>query len=156
MRNTSAFDHPRCGLCAACLLASSAAPAAARPTPPTNGSSCALTTGFLLPDLPHHLHRRPLHRPRAFCWPPLTTRYIYMTNEIAFLALDKITPVSLSVANTLKRVAVILAAALVFRTRLTPLGAVGSALAMLGTLSYSIAKNQGAVCIANRRPGAAF
>ena len=73
-----------------------------------------------------------------------------MTNEIAFLALDKITPVSLSVANTLKRVAVILAAALVFRTRLTPLGAVGSALAVLGTLSYSIAKNQGAVCIANR------
>ena len=52
--------------------------------------------------------------------------------------------------NTLKRVAVILAPALVFRTRLTPLGAVGSALAVLGTLSYSIAKNQGAVRIANR------
>ena len=66
----------------------------------------------------------------------------YIYNEFSFLALDKLSPVTHSVANTLKRVVIIVASCIVFRTPTTLLGNVGSAIAVLGTLLYSLAKKK--------------
>jgi solute carrier family 35 protein E1 len=45
-----------------------------------------------------------------------------------------------SVGNTVKRVVVIVAAALAFKTPMTPIGIAGSAIAIGGVLLYSIVK----------------
>lgn len=67
--------------------------------------------------------------------------YYYLYNEVAFLALSQVAPVTHAVGNTIKRVVIILASVIVFGNQLTPLGAAGSAIAILGTLLYSLAKN---------------
>ena len=54
----------------------------------------------------------------------------------------KVSPVTHSIANTIKRVCIILATVVVFGNKLTPLGALGSSLAVAGTLAYSLAKSK--------------
>jgi solute carrier family 35, member E1 len=64
----------------------------------------------------------------------------YTYNEFAFLALDKLSPVTHSVANVVKRVVITVFSTIVFDTPLTPQGSVGIGIALLGTLLYSLAK----------------
>ena len=68
--------------------------------------------------------------------------YYYAYNEVAFVALNKVSPVTHSIANTIKRVCIILATVLVFGNKMTGLGAAGSAIAIFGTFVYSIAKSK--------------
>lgn len=72
----------------------------------------------------------------------LSGAFYYLYNEVAFLALDNVAPVTHAVGNTIKRVVIILASVIVFRNPLSPLGAAGSAIAIFGTLLYSLAKNK--------------
>merc|ERR1719454_201964 len=66
----------------------------------------------------------------------------YIYNEVAFLALAEVAPVTHAVTNTVKRVVIILASILVFKTSITPLGAVGSAITIAGALLYALAKQK--------------
>ena len=66
----------------------------------------------------------------------------YTYNECAFIALSSIHPVTHAVANTIKRVAVIVVSVLYFRNPLTLTGATGSTIAIIGVLLYSLAKAQ--------------
>ena len=66
----------------------------------------------------------------------------YIYNEVAFLALSEVAPVTHAVTNTVKRVVIILASVLVFRNPVSKLGALGSGIAILGATAYSIAKNK--------------
>jgi len=66
----------------------------------------------------------------------------YIYNEVAFLALSEVAPVTHAVTNTVKRVVIILASVVVFKTKITLLGSVGSGLAILGALLYSLAKGK--------------
>jgi len=68
--------------------------------------------------------------------------FYYLYNEVAFLALSEVAPVTHAVGNTIKRVVIILASVIVFQNPLSPLGALGSAVAVFGTLLYSLAKNK--------------
>jgi len=68
--------------------------------------------------------------------------YYYAYNEVAFITLNKVAPVTHSIANTFKRVAIILATVLVFGNKLSTLGAIGSTIAVAGTLVYSLAKSK--------------
>jgi len=78
-----------------------------------------------------------------FVWSMLYSGfYYYMYNEVAFQALGKLDPVSHAVANTMKRVVIIITAIIVFHTPVTPLGVAGSSIAIGGTLLYSLAKNK--------------
>jgi solute carrier family 35 protein E1 len=52
------------------------------------------------------------------------------------------------VANTLKRVVIIVASCIVFQTPMTLLGGVGSGIAVLGTLLYSLSKKK---CVHSQR-----
>ena len=64
----------------------------------------------------------------------------YLYNEASFLALSRLDAVTHSVANTLKRVVIIVASCIVFRTPMSLIGGIGSAIAVGGTLLYSLAK----------------
>lgn len=64
----------------------------------------------------------------------------YIYNELSFKVLSKVNPVTHALANTMKRVVIILSSVIVFRNPMTTAGKVGSALAMLGTLLYSLAR----------------
>merc|ERR1719408_1094141 len=55
--------------------------------------------------------------------------YYYAYNEVAFVTLNQVSPITHSIANTIKRVCIILATCIVFRNKLTPLGALGSSIA---------------------------
>merc|ERR1719238_427931 len=66
----------------------------------------------------------------------------YIYNEVAFLALAEVAPVTHAVTNTVKRVVIILASILVFKTTITPLGALGSGITIVGALLYALAKQK--------------
>jgi solute carrier family 35 protein E1 len=55
----------------------------------------------------------------------------YLYNEASFQALERLSPVTHSVANTLKRVIIIVASCIVFKTPMSKEGMVGSAVAVL-------------------------
>jgi solute carrier family 35 protein E1 len=66
--------------------------------------------------------------------------FYYLYNEVAFLCLDNVHPITHAVGNTIKRVVIILASVVVFGTTMTPLNKIGSSLAIFGVLLYSLAK----------------
>lgn len=71
----------------------------------------------------------------------LSAAFYYLYNEVAFLALDNVAPVTHALGNTIKRVVIILTSVLVFGSTMTTQGAIGSAIAIGGVLLYSLAKN---------------
>jgi solute carrier family 35 protein E1 len=71
-----------------------------------------------------------------------TGLYFYTYNEIAMLALNNVHPVTHAVANTIKRVVILLACVIFFRTPMTPLCQAGSAIAIGGSYLYSVAKGK--------------
>lgn len=67
--------------------------------------------------------------------------FFYLYQEVAFKALDSVHPVTHAVANTVKRVVIIVTSVFVFQNPITKNNAFGSAIALFGVLLYSIAKN---------------
>jgi len=72
----------------------------------------------------------------------LAGAFYYLYNEVAFLALGRVNPVTHAVGNTIKRVVIIVASVVAFKTPISTLGVVGSSIAILGTLLYSLAKSK--------------
>jgi solute carrier family 35 protein E1 len=71
--------------------------------------------------------------------PTLYTPQHPLRAQVAFLALNEVAPVTHAVTNTVKRVVIILVSILVFRTPVSALGALGSAMAIGGATAYSLA-----------------
>jgi len=65
----------------------------------------------------------------------------YAYNEVAFLALGKVNPVTHAVGNTIKRVVIIVASVFFFNTPMSTGSIIGSSIAIAGTLLYSLAMN---------------
>jgi solute carrier family 35 protein E1 len=65
----------------------------------------------------------------------------YAYNEVAFLALGKVNPVTHAVGNTVKRVVIIVASVIAFKTPMSTGSIIGSSIAIAGTLLYSLAMN---------------
>lgn len=65
----------------------------------------------------------------------------YAYNEVAFLALGKVNPVTHAVGNTIKRVVIIIASVVAFKTPMSTGSIIGSSIAIAGTLMYSLAMN---------------
>ena len=72
----------------------------------------------------------------------LASLFYYLYNEVAFLCLDNISPVSHALGNTVKRVFIIISSMLVFGNRMTLRGAFGSAMAIAGVFWYSVEKSR--------------
>jgi solute carrier family 35 protein E1 len=65
----------------------------------------------------------------------------YAYNEVAFLALGKVNPVTHAVGNTIKRVVIIVASVIAFKAPMSTGSIIGSSIAIAGTLMYSLAMN---------------
>mmetsp|Transcript_9119 Transcript_9119/g.20609 ORF Transcript_9119/g.20609 Transcript_9119/m.20609 type:complete len:386 (-) Transcript_9119:247-1404(-) len=65
----------------------------------------------------------------------------YLYNEVAFKALGKVNPVTHAVGNTIKRVVIIVASVVAFKTPMSTGSIIGSSIAIAGTLLYSLAMN---------------
>jgi solute carrier family 35 protein E1 len=66
----------------------------------------------------------------------------YFYNEVAFIALGRVQPITHAVANTIKRVVIIIASVIAFRNPISPLGIFGSTITIIGTLLYSLVKGK--------------
>jgi len=66
--------------------------------------------------------------------------FYHLYNETSYLALAEVSPITFSVANTFKRVIIIVSAVFVFKTKILPLNAVGMAIAIVGAFLYSLSK----------------
>jgi solute carrier family 35 protein E1 len=66
----------------------------------------------------------------------------YFYNEVAFMALGRVQPITHAVGNTIKRVVIIIASVIAFRNPISPLGIFGSTITIIGTLLYSIVKGK--------------
>jgi len=64
----------------------------------------------------------------------------YLYNEVAYLALGQLTSVTHAVANTVKRVVIMLAEVVLFSKPMSPRKATGAAVAIGGVLLYSLTK----------------
>mmetsp|Transcript_27522 Transcript_27522/g.36076 ORF Transcript_27522/g.36076 Transcript_27522/m.36076 type:complete len:400 (+) Transcript_27522:83-1282(+) len=65
----------------------------------------------------------------------------YFYQEISFMALDNVHPITHALGNTFKRAVLIIASVVFFGTKITPLGGLGSAIALVGVFLYSVAKD---------------
>lgn len=63
----------------------------------------------------------------------------YAYNEVAFQALGRVNPVTHAVGNTIKRVVIIVASVIAFKTPMSTGSIIGSSIAIFGTLLYSLA-----------------
>ena len=72
----------------------------------------------------------------------LTGLYFYGYSEVAMKALNNVHPVTHAIGNTMRRVVIMLVCMVAFRTPMTPLGAVGSALAVGGSYVYAMVKTR--------------
>jgi len=70
----------------------------------------------------------------------LSGLFHYLNNEVMYLALSNVHPVTLAVGNTMKRVFIVVASVLVFRTPMSVQSAIGSAIGIGGVLLYSLTK----------------
>lgn len=66
--------------------------------------------------------------------------FYYLYNEVAFLTLDNVAPVTHAIGNTIKRIVIIVTSVLVFGSTMTMQGILGSAIAIGGVFLYSLAK----------------
>ncbi|KAG0628215.1 hypothetical protein M758_1G009700 [Ceratodon purpureus] len=73
-------------------------------------------------------------------WVVLQCVLYHLHNQVSYMSLDQISPLSFSIGNTMKRVTVIVTSILIFRTPVSPINALGAAIAIFGTFLYSQAK----------------
>ena len=70
----------------------------------------------------------------------LSGLFHYLNNEVMYLTLNRVTPVTLAVGNTVKRVFIIAASVIVLGNQVGTKSVVGSTVAISGVLLYSFAK----------------
>eukprot|EP00554_Chaetoceros_debilis_P007376 CAMPEP_0194075540 /NCGR_PEP_ID=MMETSP0149-20130528/2526_1 /TAXON_ID=122233 /ORGANISM="Chaetoceros debilis, Strain MM31A-1" /LENGTH=409 /DNA_ID=CAMNT_0038756047 /DNA_START=234 /DNA_END=1463 /DNA_ORIENTATION=- len=64
----------------------------------------------------------------------------YLNNEVMYLALSNVHPVTLAVGNTMKRVFIMVASVLVFRNPVSVQAGIGAGIGISGVLLYSLTK----------------
>jgi solute carrier family 35 protein E1 len=66
----------------------------------------------------------------------------YLNNEVMYLALGNVHPVTLAVGNTMKRVIIMVASVMVFHNEISVQAGIGSAVGISGVLLYSLTKQK--------------
>jgi solute carrier family 35 protein E1 len=78
--------------------------------------------------------------PQIFWWVVAQSVFYHLYNQVSYMSLNEISPLTFSIGNTMKRVTVIVSSIIIFHTQVRPVNAVGAAIAILGTFLYSQAK----------------
>ncbi|KAJ1427206.1 Triose phosphate/phosphoenolpyruvate translocator [Sesbania bispinosa] len=78
--------------------------------------------------------------PNFVWWVAAQSVFYHLYNQVSYMSLDQISPLTFSIGNTMKRISVIVSSILIFHTPIQPVNALGAAIAILGTFLYSQAK----------------
>lgn len=78
--------------------------------------------------------------PHFVWWVAAQSVFYHLYNQVSYMSLDEISPLTFSVGNTMKRISVIVSSIIIFHTPVQPINALGAAIAILGTFLYSQAK----------------
>ncbi|KAF6176391.1 hypothetical protein GIB67_024290 [Kingdonia uniflora] len=78
--------------------------------------------------------------PQVIWWVAAQSVFYHLYNQVSYMSLDEISPLTFSIGNTMKRISVIVSSIIIFRTPVQPVNALGTAIAILGTFIYSQAK----------------
>ncbi|KAL9243523.1 hypothetical protein vseg_017398 [Gypsophila vaccaria] len=78
--------------------------------------------------------------PNFVWWVAAQSIFYHLYNQVSYMSLDQISPLTFSVGNTMKRISVIVASIIIFHTPIQPINALGAAIAIFGTFLYSQAK----------------
>lgn len=70
-------------------------------------------------------------------WMAAQSIFYHLYNQVSYMSLDEISPLTFSIGNTMKRISVIVSSIIIFRTPVQPVNALGAAIAVLGTFLYS-------------------
>ncbi|XP_015692786.1 glucose-6-phosphate/phosphate translocator 2, chloroplastic-like isoform X2 [Oryza brachyantha] len=73
-------------------------------------------------------------------WVAAQSVFYHLYNQVSYMSLDEISPLTFSIGNTMKRISVIVSSIIIFHTPVRPVNALGAATAILGTFLYSQAK----------------
>eukprot|EP00475_Leptophrys_vorax_P006523 TRINITY_DN14039_c0_g1_i1.p1 TRINITY_DN14039_c0_g1~~TRINITY_DN14039_c0_g1_i1.p1 ORF type:complete len:405 (+),score=48.35 TRINITY_DN14039_c0_g1_i1:69-1283(+) len=75
--------------------------------------------------------------PHFAWWVAAQSIFYHLYNQVSYMSLDQISPLTFSIGNTMKRVSVIVASIIIFRTPVQLINGVGAAIAIFGTFLYS-------------------
>ncbi|CAN6801974.1 unnamed protein product [Brassica oleracea] len=75
--------------------------------------------------------------PNFVWWVVAQSVFYHLYNQVSYMSLDQISPLTFSIGNTMKRISVIVASIIIFHTPVQPVNALGAAIAILGTFLYS-------------------
>ncbi|MBA0759270.1 hypothetical protein Gotri_022182 [Gossypium trilobum] len=75
--------------------------------------------------------------PPFIWWVAAQSIFYHLYNQVSYMSLDEISPLTFSVGNTMKRISVIVSSIIIFHTPVQPINALGAAIAILGTFLYS-------------------
>ncbi|XP_024018604.1 glucose-6-phosphate/phosphate translocator 1, chloroplastic, partial [Morus notabilis] len=78
--------------------------------------------------------------PQLLWWMAAQSVFYHLYNQVSYMSLDEISPLTFSIGNTMKRISVIVSSIIIFHTPVQPINALGAAIAILGTFLYSQAK----------------
>ncbi|XP_022753167.1 glucose-6-phosphate/phosphate translocator 1, chloroplastic-like [Durio zibethinus] len=78
--------------------------------------------------------------PEFIWWVATQSIFYHLYNQVSYMSLDQISPLTFSIGNTMKRISVIVSSIIIFHTPVQPINALGAAIAILGTFLYSQAK----------------
>ncbi|KAK4767815.1 hypothetical protein SAY87_002956 [Trapa incisa] len=78
--------------------------------------------------------------PQIVWWMAAQSVFYHLYNQVSYMSLDEISPLTFSIGNTMKRISVIVSSIIIFHTPVQPVNALGAAIAVLGTFLYSQAK----------------
>ncbi|KAF3320828.1 glucose-6-phosphate/phosphate translocator 2 [Carex littledalei] len=78
--------------------------------------------------------------PNFVWWVAAQSVFYHLYNQVSYMSLDEISPLTFSIGNTMKRISVIVSSIIIFHTPVQPINALGAAIAILGTFLYSQVK----------------
>ncbi|KAL6843101.1 hypothetical protein ACP4OV_026814 [Aristida adscensionis] len=79
--------------------------------------------------------------PNVIWWIAAQSVFYHLYNQVSYMSLDQISPLTFSIGNTMKRISVIVSSIIIFHTPVRPVNALGAAIAILGTFLYSQQKH---------------
>lgn len=78
--------------------------------------------------------------PNFIWWVVAQSVFYHLYNQVSYMSLNEISPLTFSIGNTMKRISVIVSSIIIFHTPIQPVNALGAAIAIFGTFLYSQAK----------------
>lgn len=78
--------------------------------------------------------------PHFVWWVVAQSVFYHLYNQVSYMSLDEISPLTFSIGNTMKRISVIVSSIIIFHTPVQPVNALGAAIAIFGTFLYSQSK----------------